>query len=34
MFKDWGIKITANPVCNQCGKGFKDHTDEDLRKCV
>lgn len=33
MFKDWGIKITSNPICSHCGKGFKDHSDEDLEAC-
>ncbi|KKK92486.1 hypothetical protein LCGC14_2702450 [marine sediment metagenome] len=32
-FKKMHIKITANPECSACGKGFKDHTNEDLRNC-
>ncbi|KKL91960.1 hypothetical protein LCGC14_1889490 [marine sediment metagenome] len=34
MFRDWGIKLTDNPTCKKCGKGFKEHSDDDLLNCV
>ena len=34
LFKKFHLKINFNPNCNVCGKSFKDHTDEDLKKCV
>ena len=33
-FRKIGIKLDSNPKCDQCGRGFKDHTDEDLRNCT
>lgn len=32
-FRKIGIKVDSNPTCSKCGKGFKEHTDENLIEC-
>ena len=32
-FRKIGIKLDSNTNCSQCGRGFKEHTDQDLQNC-